>query len=176
MRDEVEEFLRRAAARRAQAEAKRREQQQPAKPAPPPQQPQRQPLVQRQPLAQRAPVQAEPLVEIIDAEVADTSSSFNSSVSQHLRGTTEIARHASSLGAEVDQADDRLEARLHKTFDHQLGQLKDTTTAAPVKQPMQTSDALLASMNLTRLLSNAQSIRNAIILSEVLNRPESRWE
>jgi hypothetical protein len=54
--------------------------------------------------------------------------------------------------------------------------LKDTTTAAPVKEAMQTSDALLASMNLTRLLSNAQSIRNAIILSEVLNRPVDRWE
>ena len=170
MRDEVEEFLRRAAARRAQAEAKRREQQQQAaQPAPPPQQ--RQPLVQR-PIA----IQTEPLVEIVEAEVADTSSRFSSSVSQNLRGTTEIARHASSLGAEVDQADDKLEARLHKTFDHQLGQLKDTTTAAPVKEAMQTSDALLASMNLTRLLSNSQSIRNAIILSEVLNRPVDRWE
>ncbi len=174
MRDEVEEFLRRAAARRAQAEAKRREQQQQAAQPPLRQQP---PPIQRQPLVQRPPtVQTEPLVEIIEAEVADTSSRFNTSVSQHLRGTTEIARHASSLGAEVDQSDDRLEARLHKTFDHQLGQLKDTTTAAPVKEAMQTSESLLASMNLTRLLSNAQSIRNAIILSEVLNRPEHRWE
>ena len=184
MRDEVEEFLRRAAARRAQAEAKRREQQQAAAqpaPPPPPRQQERQPLVQRQqerqPLVQRKPVvQTEPLVEIVEAEMADTSSRFTSSVSQHLRGSSEIGRHASSLGAEVDQADDRLEARLHKTFDHQLGQLKDTTTAAPIKQPMQSSEALLASMNLTRLLSNAQSIRNAIVLSEVLTRPEHRWE
>jgi hypothetical protein len=173
MRDEVEEFLRRAAARRAQAEAKRREQQQqPAQPQRPQQQP-----IQRQPLVQRpSVVQTEPLVEIIEAEVADTSSRFNTSVAQHMRGTTEIARHASNLGAEVDQSDDRLQARLHKTFDHQLGQLKDTTTAAPVKEVMQSSDALLASMNLTRLLSNAQTIRNAIVLSEVLNRPEHRWE
>lgn len=172
MRDEVEEFLRRAAARRAQAEAKRREQQQQPAQQPRPQQP-----IQRQPLVQRPPaVQTEPLVEIIEAEVADTGSRFTSSVSQHMRGSTEIGRHASNLGAEVDQADDRLEARLHKTFDHQIGQLKDTTTAAPVKEVMQSSDALLASMNLTRLLSNAQTIRNAIVLSEVLNRPEHRWE
>jgi hypothetical protein len=168
MRDEVEEFLRRAAARRAQAEAKRREQQQQ-----PAQQPRPQPI-QRQPLVQRPPaVQSEPLVEIIEAEVADTGSRFSSSVS---RGSAEMGRHASSLGAEVDQADDRLEARLHKTFDHQIGQLKDTTTAAPVKEVMQSSDALLASMNLPKLLSNAQTIRNAIVLSEVLNRPEHRWE
>lgn len=172
MRDEVEEFLRRAAARRAQAEAKRREQQQPAQPPRPQQQP-----IQRQPLVQRPSViQSEPLVEIIDAEVADTSSRFSSSVSQHMRGSAEIGRHASNLGSEVDQSDDRLEARLHKTFDHQIGQLKDTTTAAPVKEVLQSSEAMLASMNLTKLLSNAQSIRNAIVLSEVLTRPEHRWE
>jgi hypothetical protein len=40
----------------------------------------------------------------------------------------------------------------------------------------QTAAALLASLNLTALLSNAQTIRNGIIMSEVLNRPESRWE
>jgi len=175
MRDEVEEFLRRAAARRAQAEAKRREQQQQAsQPGPPPVQ--RQPLVQRPASIAQSLPQVEPLVEIIEAEEADTSSRFSSSVARHLSGTTEIARHASSLGAEVDQADDKLQARLSKTFDHQIGQLKDTTTAAPVKQAMQSSETLLASMNLTRLLSNAQSIRNAIILSEVLNRPEHRWD
>jgi hypothetical protein len=172
MRDEVEEFLRRAAARRAQAEAKRREQQQQ-----PPLQPQapRPQAIQRPPLRQLPPQRVDD-AEVIDAEVADTSSRFNSSVSQNLRGTSDIARHASSLGAEVDQADDKLEARLHKTFDHQIGRLKDTTTAAPVREAMQTSDDLLASMNLTKLLTNAQSIRNAIILSEVLNRPEHRWE
>lgn len=172
MKDEVEEFLRRAAARRAQAEAKRRAEQQQA------QQQAARPLPQRPAPIARAPLQpvVEDVVEIIDAEEADTGSRFSSSVAQNLRGTTEIARHAASLGAEVDLADDKLEARLHKTFDHKLGHLKDTTTAAPVKASPQTPDAMLASMNLTRLLSNAQSIRNAIVLSEVLNRPEHRWE
>jgi hypothetical protein len=169
MRDEVEEFLRRAAQRRAQAEAKRREQVQP-------QQPQQRPApVQRAPLRQQ-PMDLEPVVEIIEAEEADATSRLSSSVAQHLRGPSEISRHAASLGAEVDQADDRLEARLQKTFDHKLGQLKDTTTAAPVKVALQTGEAMAASMNLTRLLSNAQSIRNGIILSEILSRPEHRWE
>jgi hypothetical protein len=170
MRDEVEEFLRRAAQRRAQAEAKRREQVQPQQP------PQQRPApIQRAPLRQQ-PVELEPVVEIIEAEEADAGSRLSSSVAQHLRGTTEIARHATNLGSEVDQADDRLEARLHKTFDHQVGTLKNTSEAAPVRVAMQTTEALAASMNLTRLLSNAQSIRNGIILSEVLTRPEQRWE
>lgn len=171
MKDEVEEFLRRAAARRAQAEAKRRAEQQQA------QQQAARPLQQRPAPIARAPLQPmDEVVEIIDAEEADTGSRFTSSVSQHLRGTAEIARHATSLGAEVDQADDKIAARLHKTFDHKLGQLKDTTSAAPVKAPLQSADAMLASMNLTRLLSNATSIRNAIVLSEVLARPEDRWK
>jgi len=172
MRDEVEEFLRRAAQRRAQAEAKRREQVQPQQP-PPPQQ--RLAPIQRAPLREQQR-ELEPVVEIIEAEEADAGSRLTSSDSQHLRGTTEIARHAANLGAEVDLADDKLEARLHKTFDHKLGQLKDTTTGAPEKVALQTSEAMAASMNLTRLLSNAQSIRNGIILSEVLTRPEQRWE
>ncbi len=173
MRDEVEEFLRRAAQRRAQAEAKRRGELQQA--AQPQQQPRPAPIA-RPSLRTQEPVNFDSGIEIIEAEEADTGSRFTSSVAQNMRGTTEIARHASSLGAEVDQSDDRLEARLHKTFDHQIGQLKDTTTAAPTREVMQSSDALLASMNLTRLLSNAQTIRNAIVLSEVLNRPEHRWE
>lgn len=173
MRDEVEEFLRRAAARRAQAEAKRREQQQ--RPAAAPQQPQRPAPIQRAPLRQQ-PVDLEPLVEIIEAEEADASSRLSSSVAAHMRGPGEIARHAASLGYEVDQADEKLEARLQKTFDHQLGQLKNTSTAAPERAPLQTSEALAASMNLTRLLSNAQTIRNGIILSEILARPVHRWE
>lgn len=173
MRDEVEEFLRRAAARRAQAEAKRREQQQAAQQSPPPpQQQQRQPLVQRPPA-----IQTEPLVEIIEAEVADTTSRFSSNVAQHMRGTSEIARHASSLGAEVDQADDKLQARLNKTFDHQLGSLKPTTTTAPPAQPApQSAESTQTAQNIARLLANPQNVRNAIILSEILNRPESRWD
>jgi hypothetical protein len=172
MKDEVEEFLRRAAARRAQAEAKRREQQQQA------QQQAARPLPQRPAPIARPPLQpvAEEVVEIIDAEEADTTSRFSSSVSQHMRGTTDIARHASSLGAEVDQADDKLEARLHRTFDHKLGQLKDTTTAATPQQIKQAADPSSSAANMARLLANPQSIRNAIILSEILNRPEDRWK
>lgn len=170
MRDEVEEFLRRAAQRRAQAETKRREslQQAAQPPAPRPA-----PIV-RPPLRQAMPTIEEPLIEIIDAEEADTSDRFSSSISQHLRGTNEIARHASSLGAEVDLADDKLEARLHKTFDHQIGSLKDTTTAAPER--LTTSSSAAGEFNMRKLLANAENIRNAVILSEIIARPVSRWE
>jgi hypothetical protein len=171
MRDEVEEFLRRAAARRAQAEAKRRaEAQQAAQPL------QSRPAPIARPPLRAMPVQLEPEVEIIEAEEADTGSRFTSTVAQNLRGTTEIARHATSLGAEVDLADDKLEARLHKTFDHKLGALKDTTTAATPQQVKRAADAGPPPLDLARLLGNPQSIRNAIVLSEVMNRPEGRWE
>ena len=170
MKPAVEASLRRAAARRAQAEAKRRAEQQQA------QQQAARPLPQRPAPIARAPLQpVEDVVEIIDAEEADTTSRFSSTVSQHMRGTTEIARHAASLGAEVDQADDKLEARLQRTFDHKLGQLKDTTTAATPQQIKQAADTAVTPLQIKGLLANPQSIRNAIVLSEILNRPEDRW-
>ncbi|WP_425613894.1 hypothetical protein NA78x_003738 [Anatilimnocola sp. NA78] len=167
MRDEVEEFLRRAAQRRAQAEAKRRgELQQAAQPRTPRPEP-----ISRPPLSTpKLPI--EPLVEIIEAEDAGTSDRFSTSVQQNLRGSSEISRHASNLGAEVDLADDKLEARLHQTFDHQIGALKDTTTAAKVIVAGGTAGAF----SVTEMLASPQNIRNAIILNEIFARPEHRWE
>jgi len=169
MRDEVEEFLRRAAQRRAQAESKRRgELQQAAQPPEP-----RPAPINRAPLRSPKPVpHLEPLVEIIEAEEANTSDRFSSSVQQHMLGSAEISRHASNLGAEVDLADDKLEARLHQTFDHQIGALKDTTTAAKVIVAGGTAGAF----SVTAMLASPQNIRNAIILNEIFARPEHRWE
>jgi hypothetical protein len=170
MKDEVEEFLRRAAARRAQAEAKRRAEQRqterglPPRPAP----------LTRQPVRSIEPV--EDVIEIIDAEDAETPSRYASNMGQRWGSTSEIARHAENLGADVDQADDRLEARLHRTFDHKIGQLKDTTTSVAPAAIRQTIDPSSTLGQIVRLLSNPQSIPTAIVLGEILNRPEDRWK
>ena len=169
MRDEVEEFLRRAAQRRAQAEAKRRgelhQAAQPQQPRPAP--------IDRAPLrTQQSAIELEPVVEIIEAEEAPTQDRFSASVQKNMRGSAEISRHASNLGAEVDLADDKLEARLHQTFDHKLGALKDTTTAAKVIVAGGTAGAF----SVTEMLASPQNIRNAIILNEIFARPEHRWE
>jgi hypothetical protein len=172
MRDEVEEFLKRVAQMRAQAEAqaKGRQQRPPAQPpAPSPPQPAR--LVPaRQETRPRRPV--EPVeAEVVDAELADKDDGVARHVSQYLTGDQQIAEHTRRLGEEVDAADDKMAAHLHKVFDHQLGRLKTTaseTAAAPPERPAPEVNT----GELIARLRSPQSVRDAIVLAEILHRPE----
>ncbi|MDX1948418.1 MAG: hypothetical protein SFU86_23725 [Pirellulaceae bacterium] len=154
--DEVEEFLRRAAARRAQAQGKRpRPPQQPAfNPPPPPKfRPPEPQLVE---------------AEVVDAELADTNR-VGGLVARDLSGTEQIAAQVKQLGAEVDLADDKMEAHLQQVFEHQVGRLKNRTAAAAA--PL----AEITSSDLAQMLKSPAQMRNAIVLSEILRRPEERW-
>jgi hypothetical protein len=180
-RDEVEEFLRRAAARRAAA------QQQQQRPAAPPAQPAWTPPPQQPPPPARRPppladvVMLQPVetveAEVVDAELADQQDRLGRGVAQHMRGTTQIAAHAETLGDELELADDKLEAHLHQVFDHKVGDLKKSTTEAGAASPTQASrDAPLpGAASIAHLLVNPQNVRNAIILAEILRRPEDNW-
>jgi hypothetical protein len=165
MKDEVEDFLRRVAQMRAQAEAQAKGQQRP-QPRPVPKTP---PPPSR--LAP-APVVVEPVpVEIVDAELADRSDRVSRRVAEDLRGTDQIAEHTRRLGAEVDAVQDKMQAHLHQVFDHQLGRLKTSSgqEAAPtVEKP--TSE--LSPDLVVRMLRSPGSIRDAIVMSEILRRPE----
>ena len=172
MKDEVEEFLRRVAQMRAQAEAQARGQQQrPAPQRPPQKQPQHPPQQAR--LTQPPPpptLQPQP-VEIVDAELADTSDRLGQRVRSDLRGTEQIAEHTRQLGQEVDAADNKMQAHLHQVFDHKLGQLKSSGGPTALVTGEQTA-AELSLEQIRRMLRSPQSIRDAIIMSEVLRRPE----
>ena len=84
-------------------------------------------------------------------------------------GTEQIAEHTRHLGEEVDLADDKLEAHLHEVFDHQLGRLKKSTIEAGA-QGRQAAVEVTAGQRSRR--RTPQSIRDAIIMSEILRRPE----
>jgi hypothetical protein len=176
MKDEVEEFLRRVAQLRAQAEAQARAQQQ----RPGFQPPQQMPPQRMTPPARLVPAQEEVVylepaeAEVVDAELAELGDDVGRHVSQHLRGDVEIAAHTRQLGAEVDQADDKLETHLHQTFDHQLGRLKKTASdSAAVEHVKPAPDVTIGEIR--SMLSSPASIRDAIIMAEVLRRPEDRW-
>jgi hypothetical protein len=202
-RDEVEEFLRRAAARRAAAQQQQQQPQQHRPLVPPPPQPQQgwapppppQPPPQfpppRQPFAPQpvrrpatlsevvilepAPV-ASVEAEVVDAELADQQDRLGRFVAQDLRGAQEIEAHTRQLGAEVDRADDKMEARLHQVFDHSVGQLKKQATDSIPKTPEGADIApALTSANLAELMRSPPAIRSAIVLGEILHRPEERW-
>jgi hypothetical protein len=114
--------------------------------------------------------------EVVDAELAEQPDRLGKYVAQDLRGVKEIEAHTRQLGAEVDQADDKLEAHLQQVFDHKVGQLKKQATDSVPKTPAVGEEAVtLTSANIAEMMRSPQAIRNAIILGEVLHRPEEQW-
>jgi len=159
MEDEIGDFLRRAM-KRGGAEQ--------ARPRPRP--------VERPPLAQLAEPQ-----QPLEAEVvrdAPLGSGVKKHVGQYL-DSGEFQRRTSQLGDEVAQADEHVEKHLHEVFDHQLGQVANIPgeSALPSRAGPLTPERLppTAAAGLPVLLSNAENIRQAIIITEILQRPEHRW-
>ena len=179
MNNEVEEFLRRAAQRRAQveaqlraqAEARARGQGQP----PPRAEPPKRLTPTTQSISQQQPVQADVI------ELAASGNRVGDSVAAHMRHSQDIAAHVELLGDRVESADEDMAARLQQTFDHAVGRLKKTTDGPA--QLASASASVAATVirdaspahGIADLLRNPQSLRNAFILAEVLNRPTDRW-
>jgi hypothetical protein len=194
MKDEVEDFLRRVAQMRAQAEAQAKAQQQrpSARDAATPQQPQpqqqqqgqRQQSQARRPRPEQRQVSKRPepmrqQLEPVEAEIVTSELRQRDAVSrhvqQHLRGPEQIAEHTRHLGEEVDQADDKLAARLHQVFDHQLGQLTRSDLSSGDSPPPPQAPTNLLPSDILRLLRSPQSVRDALIMSEIFNRPQRNW-
>ncbi len=163
---------------RAQAEAQgkgqrpaaQRPQPKPARPAPqqrptPLDRPANLPRLTPQPTPQALPV------EIVDAELAETADRLGQRVRGDFRESEQIAEHTRHLGEDVDAADSKMQAHLQQVFDHKLGQLKTTGGATALVTGERTA-AELSLDQIRRMLASPQSVRDAIIMSEVLRRPE----
>ena len=168
MAGDIEEFLRRAAQRRAQ-------QQKPRPQTPPPQAQRPKPAPPRPAEILHAEIIDD--IEIIEPDVLQ-GGSVEAHVKQHIRDGV-FDEELSHLGEDVDKSDDRMEAHLHEYFEHDLGALGARTSAAADssldddspgqrRPPVKPTDYLA-------LLQNPASIRQAIILSEILTRPSDRW-
>jgi hypothetical protein len=111
-------------------------------------------------------------VEIIDAEVADSDR-----LRSRLQGvgsaaaTTERARQTA---AEASLADDRMGVHLHEAFDQTVGLIHQSTDLA-ASAPSDAKRAGFTAGSIVDMLLSPESIRNAIILGEVLRRPDDRW-
>jgi len=150
--DEIGEFLQRAAQRRSRQAA------------PPARRPAEQPV-----LAEAAPEKP-----------------VGGQVSEHVQeflDTGEFARRTAQLGGEVAQTDTQLGEHLHEVFDHEVSRLATKpgeTAAAPAVEgsPLPEDQPVAAPTALTGLiamLSDPEGMRQAIILNEILRRPEERW-
>ncbi|MGE3777130.1 MAG: hypothetical protein AB7F89_08105 [Pirellulaceae bacterium] len=175
--NEIEEFLKRAAALRAQQQQRgSRQAGAPSAPAPAPV-----PAPVRT-IAQPSP----PVAEIVDAIVVDGGDTGD--VSAHVQRQFQRLGGGSSpfgeqrLAERVRQADDVMEAHLHGKFEHRLGRLGAATSRAEDSTLDDEETAALAAASTTaapvdflQLLRNPHSLRTAIILSEVLTPPTERW-
>jgi hypothetical protein len=166
LEDEIGEFLRRAAQRR-QAQAA---------PPPPP---------RGHPVG--PPAMAQPVrPQLVQAEVVRPQA-LGEGIKQHVGeylDPGEFQRRAAGLGEEVAQADEQIEQRLHARFNHQVSSLADTPgesaavpRVAPAGEPEDRVGELpsTAAAGLAAMLGSSEGIRRAIVINEILTRPEDRW-
>ena len=159
--DEIDQFVRQAAQRRGEGS------QRPA--------PQRQ--GDRPQLVPRRPVTPQPLVEAVPVELLEPMADETTSVAEHVR-THVASRNVGGLGSrelesQVDQADENMQEHVQGVFDHQLGQLR----SMPGETARESGASIppTAAAGMAAMLADSAGIRQAIVLSEILQRPEHRW-
>lgn len=160
--DEIEDFMRRAAERRASRGTR--------------------PAGERAETVAKAAAPAQP----IQAQVV-VEKPVGGQVAEHVKkylDEDEFARREGSLGKEVAQADNEIDQHLRQTFDHRVGQLAAVPGEAAALTVAAESPELAAATDetpsafatgLLDLMANPDSLRQAIVLNEVLRRPEERW-
>jgi hypothetical protein len=170
LEEEVGDFLRRAAERRAGEP--------PTRPTPAPKPVMQRPQPARPARPSRPPLGEQPAAPE-PARLRPVGTGLADQVQKDL-DTAEFRRRAAQLGVDVDQADERMLAHLHEAFDHKLGQLEltasDSATPTEAKPGADRADGVpIAPIGLGGLLGSGADLRRAIIVSEILRRPEQRW-
>lgn len=167
MEDEIGDFLRRAARGGDQQPAKPRPAQQ-ARPAqanlpPRPAQSRPKPARPRAPVPRRA--QPPLTAEIVDPVRPPVGQGLGKQFTRGIN-TADITRHANELGNQT-----------RKMFDHQVGNLQHLSDAAKTENEAASEPMLplTSAAGLGALLSDADSLKQAIILNEILQRPAHHW-
>lgn len=170
--DEVAEFLKRAAEKRSAARS----------PEPRAAQDKVDPRIaeMRAAAQQRRPVVRpanQPAAEIVEARaVEELPSNRWPSPMQPQVGNRDLTERAGHL-AHADRGDAAFQAHM-QLFDHQVGRISESPVKPP---PGEVQDAGPQTINappnevFAALLSDPQSLRQAIILNEIIERPVERW-
>jgi hypothetical protein len=159
--DEINDFLKRA------AKARKAEQVEPIRRVQP----------QLRPVAEK-PLQAEVVPD------APVGGKIGKQVERDL-DTQKFTDRSTKLGSEVTQAVGQIDEHLHEVFDHHVSKIEllPGEAAAPpaVAVPLELTEQSLLDIpatfatGLTDLLADPDSVRQAIVLNEILHRPEERW-
>lgn len=168
VRSEIERFLREAAGRQGGA---RPQQAQPF--GPPPARPRPAPVALGRPLA-GGPIVLEAIPE--PASVADH-------VRQQVPGQP-FARLDTDVGQRLARTDQEMAEHVHGALDHPVSRLEGTpgeSAFAPLAEEAETPDDRVSALpptaaaGLAAMLAEPVGLRQAIVLNEILQRPEHRW-
>lgn len=122
---------------------------------------------------------AAPPIEIVDARAVNELPSGRWPKSQTVEthvDTRQLAERAEQL-MQVDRGDAAFEAHM-QVFDHQVGRIHEAVSPAPgdATQPGASAEATPALRDVfAGLLADPQSVRQAIVLNEIIQRPVDRW-
>lgn len=111
-----------------------------------------------------------PMGEVVDAQAVDDAqraTRVGAYVEQHLGTRQEAASHLTQVG----RSEAAFEAHLQQTFQHHVGQF-DSPSAGPAEP----AAAIPVDVPLVELLADPGNLRQAIILNEILQRPVDRWQ
>lgn len=104
---------------------------------------------------------------------------------RHRAAASKIGTLAPAVDSGLSHAGDAMESRLHGVFDHGLGALERTPGESALStepEEAATPDDRITPIpaagaaGLAAMLAEPGSIRQAVVLSEILSRPESRWQ
>jgi hypothetical protein len=190
LRDQVDEFLRRAGKQPAQAPPQRKAPQRDevvvlldeAAVAPPRKSLAEQVRAQAEAALRRANQSASPASPTAPAQKQRPAQRPTQSQPQRRKSSiaerTSPAKHdfnkeVADLGARVKQADEQFDRQLQKKFDHELGTLGSRPSATPPAEPATQTPSPAA--QIAAMLSKPEGVRQAVILNEILHRPSDRW-
>ena len=127
-----------------------------------------------------------PSLSVLDSKVA-AEKPVGGQVSEHVQKYLDeqaFTQREDALGKEVAQADRQIDQHLQQVFDHRVSKLEATPGEAAAPPTVYEPPNLVGSAEdvpasfatgLLDLIANPDSLRQAIILSEILHRPEERW-
>lgn len=185
LEDEIAEFLRRAAERKTPGQAERPKPARAERPAPPPLAP---PVVKEEVLRPFRPPPLRPAPGPPETEpvAVEPLPIEREAVAEHVEDRFRESRFgrvgSAGLGEQVAQADDKIDERLREKFGHGLGRLAaesgETTPAVAVAAGAvgrPSGAPAVDPATIATLLTNPATLRQAILASEILRRPEERW-
>ena len=115
----------------------------------------------------------------LEAEVVK-SRPLGASIANQQLDTRDVTEHSEHLTDDLTQADQNRELHRRKMFSHRVGRLEDTSGEVGAKAgedaPQSNAAATAAAaVPISAAFFQPKDIRQAIIVSEVLQRPEHRW-